>query len=77
MALVDASVWIEWARRRGDLACRVGLEALLDTFEATLALELGCGAYAWDGLLEQMSDALDLRLCGPGHGGAFNPDRAG
>ncbi|MBC8011273.1 MAG: PIN domain-containing protein [Burkholderiales bacterium] len=34
MVLVDSSVWIEAARRRGDLATKVALRALLDEYEA-------------------------------------------
>ena len=34
MVLVDTSVWIEACRREGDLACKVGLENLLDEYEA-------------------------------------------
>ncbi len=36
MVLVDSSVWIEAARRSGELGCKVGLEALLEEYEATL-----------------------------------------
>jgi hypothetical protein len=36
MVLVDSSVWIEAARREGDLACKVGLEGLLEAAEALL-----------------------------------------
>src|SRR5689334_3974711 len=36
MVIVDSSVWIEAARRQGDLACKVALEALLEEYEATL-----------------------------------------
>lgn len=36
MVLVDSSVWIEAARARGDLACKVGLEGLLEEYEALL-----------------------------------------
>ncbi|MEO0510192.1 MAG: PIN domain-containing protein [Verrucomicrobiota bacterium] len=34
MVLVDTSVWIEASRRDGDLAYKVGLENLLEAFEA-------------------------------------------
>jgi predicted nucleic acid-binding protein len=34
MVLVDSSVWIEAARRQGDLMCKVALEALLEEMEA-------------------------------------------
>ena len=34
MVLVDTSIWIEACRREGDLACKVGLENLLDEYEA-------------------------------------------
>src|SRR2546422_11187908 len=37
MVLVDSSVWIEAARRIGDLACKVALEALLEEYEAALS----------------------------------------
>lgn len=36
MVLVDSSVWIEAARRQGDLGCKVALESLLEEYEATL-----------------------------------------
>jgi predicted nucleic acid-binding protein len=36
MVLVDSSVWIEAARRGGDIACKVALESLLEEYEATL-----------------------------------------
>jgi len=36
MVLVDSSVWIEAARRTGDLAVKVGLEGLLEEFEAAI-----------------------------------------
>jgi predicted nucleic acid-binding protein len=36
MVLVDSSVWIEAARRQGDLGCKVALEALLEEYEAAL-----------------------------------------
>jgi predicted nucleic acid-binding protein len=36
MVIVDSSVWIEAARRQGDLACKVALEALLEEYEAVL-----------------------------------------
>lgn len=35
MVLVDSSVWIEAARRDGNLAAKVGLECLLQEYEAT------------------------------------------
>jgi len=34
MVLVDSSIWIESARRQGDLAIKVALRALLDEYEA-------------------------------------------
>ncbi|MFQ3226558.1 MAG: putative nucleic acid-binding protein [Lentimonas sp.] len=34
MVLVDTSVWIEASRRKGDLAYKVGLENLLEEYEA-------------------------------------------
>lgn len=34
MVLVDSSIWIEAARRQGDLATKVALRALLDEYEA-------------------------------------------
>jgi predicted nucleic acid-binding protein len=37
VVVVDSSVWIEAARREGDLACKVALEALLEEYEATLS----------------------------------------
>ncbi len=35
MVLVDSSIWIEAARREGDINCKVGLEGLLEAAEAT------------------------------------------
>lgn len=37
MVLVDTSVWIEASRREGDLAYKVGLENLLEEYEACLS----------------------------------------
>ena len=34
MVLIDSSIWIEAARREGDLTCKVALRALLDEYEA-------------------------------------------
>ncbi len=34
MVIIDSSVWIEAARRDGDLATKVALEALLEEYEA-------------------------------------------
>ena len=34
MVLVDSSIWIEAARRQGDLLCKVALESLLEEMEA-------------------------------------------
>lgn len=34
MVVVDTSVWIEAARREGELAYKIGLENLLDAYEA-------------------------------------------
>jgi len=52
MVLVDSSVWIEAARRDGDLAYKVGLEGLLEFAEALLCgpvrLEVLGGARAQD-----------------------------
>ncbi|MCP5524660.1 MAG: PIN domain-containing protein [Verrucomicrobiales bacterium] len=36
MVLVDSSIWIEAARRNGDIAVKVALEGLLEEYEATL-----------------------------------------
>lgn len=36
MVLVDSSIWIEAARRQGDLSCKVALETLLEEYEAAL-----------------------------------------
>lgn len=36
MVLVDSSIWIEAARRDGDLSAKVGLESLLAEYEAVL-----------------------------------------
>jgi len=52
MVLVDSSVWIEAARRDGDLAYKVGLEGLLEFAEAAfcgpIKLEVLGGARAQD-----------------------------
>lgn len=52
MVIVDTSVWIEAARRDGNLACKVALENLLDAYEAalcsTVKLEFLGGARAQD-----------------------------
>src|ERR1700744_4735933 len=52
MVLVDSSVWIEAARREGDLAYKVGLEGLLEHAEAAfcgpIKLEVLGGARAQD-----------------------------
>ena len=36
MVLVDSSVWIECARRDGQIACKVGLEGLIELDEAMI-----------------------------------------
>lgn len=36
MVLVDSSIWIEAARRTGDIAVKVALEGLLEEYEAAL-----------------------------------------
>jgi len=36
MVLVDSSIWIEASRRTGSLEVKVGIEGLLDAYEATL-----------------------------------------
>ena len=41
MVLVDSSVWIEAARREGDLAYKVGLEGLLEAAEAMFCGPIG------------------------------------
>ena len=52
MVLLDSSVWIEAARREGDLAYKVGLEGLLEAAEAAfcgpIRLEVLGGARAQD-----------------------------
>jgi predicted nucleic acid-binding protein len=52
MVLIDSSVWIEAARREGDLACKIGLEGLLEAAEAMycgpVLLEVLGGARAQD-----------------------------
>ena len=52
MVLVDSSVWIEAARKEGLLECKVGLEGLLEEYEAALTspvrLEVLGGARAAD-----------------------------
>jgi predicted nucleic acid-binding protein len=45
MVLVESSVWIKAIRRDGELAYKVGLEALLEEYEATL-----CGPVRLEGL---------------------------
>jgi predicted nucleic acid-binding protein len=48
MVMVDTSVWIECARREGDLGCKVGLEGLVEAGEAVvcgiIVLEVLSGA---------------------------------
>lgn len=48
MVLVDSSIWIEASRKTGDLRVKVGLEGLLDEYEALLCspvrLEVLAGA---------------------------------
>jgi hypothetical protein len=52
MVLVDSSIWIEAARRNGDLLCKVALEGLLEAAEAAfcgpIRLEVLGGARAQD-----------------------------
>jgi predicted nucleic acid-binding protein len=36
MVLVDSSIWIEAGRKAGDIAVKVGLEGLLEEYEAAL-----------------------------------------
>jgi hypothetical protein len=36
MVLVDSCVWIEAARKQGDLKCKVALQSLLEEFEAAV-----------------------------------------
>lgn len=36
MVLVDSSVWIEAARRQGDIQCKIALESLLKEYEAAV-----------------------------------------
>jgi len=59
MVLVDSSVWIEAARRTGDIGTKVGLEGLLEEYEAAccgvVLLEVLGGARKQDReRLEQM-----------------------
>lgn len=61
MVLVDSSVWIEAARRKGALECKVALEALIEAAEAVfcgpIKLEVLGGARAQD--RERMSHYFD------------------
>ena len=57
MVLVDSSVWIEAARRTGDLATKVGLEGLLEEYEAAC-----CGVVLFEvlgGCRQQDRDGLE------------------
>ncbi|MGC9451336.1 MAG: PIN domain-containing protein [Oceanipulchritudo sp.] len=36
MVVVDTSIWIEASRRDGDAACKLGLEGLLEEYEAAV-----------------------------------------
>jgi predicted nucleic acid-binding protein len=52
MVLVDTSVWIECARREGEIACKIGLEGLVEAAEALICevikFEVLAGARAQD-----------------------------
>jgi predicted nucleic acid-binding protein len=52
MVLVDSSVWIECARRDGSLACKTGLQGLIEVAEAVICgpinLEVLAGARLQD-----------------------------
>jgi len=52
MVLVDSSVWIECARRQGRMACKEGLQGLIEAAEAVICgpvkLEVLAGARAQD-----------------------------
>ncbi|MGP8197943.1 MAG: VapC toxin family PIN domain ribonuclease [Limisphaerales bacterium] len=65
MVLVDSSIWIEAARREGDLACKVGLEGLLEAAEAMycspVRLEFLGGARAGD--RKRLSASMDCIPC--------------
>ncbi len=66
MVLVDTSIWIESARRDGDLACKVGLEGLVEAGEAVICgvikFEVLAGARAQDRQrLEAGLDCIRLR----------------
>jgi predicted nucleic acid-binding protein len=61
MVLVDTSVWIECARREGDLVCKLGLEGLVEAAEAMICgiikFEVLAGARAQD--RPRLSEGLD------------------
>jgi hypothetical protein len=66
MVLVDSSVWIEAARKDGDIAFKVGLEGLLDEYEAMwcgpVKLEVLGGARATErSLLERCFECVPYR----------------
>ena len=72
MVLVDTSVWIEATRRDGDLAYKVGLENLLEEYEAAwcspVKLEFMGGARKEDRKkLEFWFECLPYRAIGEKH----------
>lgn len=70
MVIVDSSVWIEGLRRKGDLKVKVGLEGLLDAYEAQLCapvrLEVLGGARASERkAIGQYFSVIPYRRCDP------------
>jgi predicted nucleic acid-binding protein len=69
MVMVDSSVWIESARRQGDLATKVALRALLEEYEAgwcsAVKLEVLGGARREERrALEGFFDCIPYLQCG-------------
>lgn len=70
MVVVDSSVWIEGLRRKGRLEVKLGLEGLLEAYEAKLCdpvrLEVLGGARARDRTpLRNAFSVLPFRSCSP------------
>ena len=81
MVLVDSSVWIEALRRRGDLATKVALEALLEVDGAlvtgpilleVLGLLWDLRVFAADRHFDILESRERLRRYRPGPGGAYS-----
>lgn len=53
MVLVDSSVWIEGLRRKGSLEVKLGLEGLLDAYEAQLCSPVRLEVLGGAGALER------------------------